>query len=197
MKEWVFLLVAALAAASCSNTTSVSAPTQTATNSVPISKSVIFDAISEGNKMSSFAEFRKNGTAFYHKTGGAGGGRGFNIAVIDLNTGEQVGQVQNFDTWGSVSPSLVTAYLDSIPNKSLILIAVGDEAGINHWDTCDFYSGSSLNLIDSLRALGSTMISNYCYGYSWSMIAIKGGDKKDEQLLTIGDAKSTFSLQLP
>jgi hypothetical protein len=161
-----------------------------------VNRNIIFEAISSGNKRAGFAEFRKNGSVLYRKSGGAGGGRGFNIVVIDLSTGEQTGPVQNFDTWGSVRTSNVAAYLNSIPTNSLILIAVGDEAGLNYWDKCDFYSDST-DLVGSLRALGSTMISNYCYGNSWSMIVVKGEGKKDEQLLPIGDAKSTFTLQLP
>jgi hypothetical protein len=92
-----------------------------------------------------FAEFRRDGAQFYHRNGGGGGGRGFNIAVIDSVTGALVQPVQNFDTWftrgtGTAMNAMIN-FLDGLPNNTLILVAVGDEAGLNQDRSCNHLSG--------------------------------------------------------
>lgn len=68
-------------------------------------------------------------------TAGDGGGRGFNVAAIDPATLRLRDPIQRFDTWASRNSGTamiaMIAYLDSLPNGTIVLIAVGDEAGMN------------------------------------------------------------------
>ncbi len=154
----------------------------------PPAPTTTFRAVSAGASAGFFAEFLKDGTSFYYRTGGAGGGRGFNVAAIDPCTGELL-QVQNFDTWGTsgsgTAMNAMIAFLNGLPNGTLILIAVGDEAGLT-------YSPSNCAHLpypwvesgyQVLEALGSHQIRNYCYWNSWAMVTFKGeGQARDEQL---------------
>ena len=55
------------------------------------------------------------------------------------------------------------------------MIAVDDEAGLNHFDSCTFLSYSWVQAgLAELEALGATQIRSYCYRASWAMVAVKG-----------------------
>ena len=126
------------------------------------------------------ARFWENGALMYEGQGASiDGGRGFNIAAINPATGRLRDPIQRFDTWGS--RSLGTAglemvnYLNGIPNGTVLLIAVADEAGLNNFDVCTFQNLSWVTQVKSaLQALGSTMIGSLCYRDQWAMITIKG-----------------------
>jgi hypothetical protein len=144
-----------------------------------------FSAVSRGARAAlvpgsiGSAEFSRGGLKFYARAGGGGGGRGFNVAVLDPNTGNLLQPVQNFGTWGSpgIAHTAMINFLDSLPNGTLLLIAVADEAGLNYFppNDCQFQSVSYVtNLMQKLESLGSTQISNYCYWSSWAMITYKG-----------------------
>jgi probable HAF family extracellular repeat protein len=133
-----------------------------------------------------FARFRRDDARCFFKTGGGGGGRGFNIAVIDPSTGEPLQMTQNFDTWGTrdsgKDAEAMMRFLSGIPNGAIVMIAVADDAGL----TLDTLSKSCTSrstlsgdtwtgrLLSALEALGSKQIRGYCFRDSWAMIAVKG-----------------------
>ena len=151
------------------------------------------------------ARFWENGALMYEGQGaGLDGGRGFNIAAIDQATGRLRDPIQRFDTWASrstgTSTNAMVAYLDSVPNGTLLLIAVADEAGLNDWSSCTLLTSPWTNAaLGRLQQLGSTQIGNYCYGDQWAMIAVKGqGAALSESLgHAAADAPTQATVQLP
>ena len=134
------------------------------------------------------------------------GARGFNVAVVDPATGALMGPVMNFDTY-SANPITgepwltMINYLNSVPTGALIMIAVGDDAGLtpNILQSCARRSGAWLEQgLQTLEALGSTQIRGYCFRDSWAMATVKGeGRARSEQLGKGGasaSAQSTLSL---
>jgi hypothetical protein len=125
------------------------------------------------------ARFWENGTLFYEGQGfSVEGGRGFNIAAID-RTGRLLAPVQRFDTWLSRNTGdemrKMIEFLDNVPDETLLLISVGDEAGLNFDNACTRLPYSWVtDAIGRLEALGSTQIGSYCFRDQWSLITIKG-----------------------
>ena len=153
-----------------------------------------------------FSQFLKDNVSFYRKSGGGGGGRGFNVAVVDPCTRELLQPVRNFDTWGSrdfgVDMNALIAFLKGLPNGVMILIAVGDEAGLNALPE----QGACIHLphpwvtegFKELEELGSRQIRNYCYRGSWAMISIKGqATALAEQLSNESEVSVQISLSAP
>lgn len=172
----------------------------------PPATSLPFKAVSAGGLFGNLAEFLKDNASFYRKSGGAGGGRGFNVAVIDPCTRDLLQPVRNFDTWGSrdsgVDRKALIDFLNSLPNGVMILIAVGDEAGLNNFPEVDGCSHLQRPWItecfQTLEGLGSQQIRNYCYRGSWAMISIKGqGIALAEQLSNSGQVSVQASLAAP
>lgn len=162
----------------------------------------LFRAVSAGN----FAEFLKDNFSFYKKFGGAGGGRGFNVAVINPCTGGLLQPVRNFDTWGTrdsgVDRKALIDFLDGLPNGGLILIAVGDEAGLNNFPEVDACSHLQRPWVTetfvALEKLGSQKIRTYCYRDRWAMISIKGqANALAEQLSRSAEVSIQTSLAAP
>jgi uncharacterized protein (TIGR03437 family) len=140
---------------------------------------ITFSATSAGFPVGSFAKFARDGAPFYERSGGAGGGRGFNVAVLDRCTGQLREPVRNFDTWGSRETGTahiqLREFLQSLPNGTLLLIAIGDEAGLTFDLSCTPRGAAYVsNLYQTLEALGSRQIRNYCYRDSWALITVKG-----------------------
>lgn len=159
-------------------------------------------AISAGGLFGSFAQFFKDDVSFYRKTGGAGGGRGFNIGVVDPCTGELLYPVRNFDTWATrnseTNMMAMIGFLNSLPNGVLIMIAVGDEAGLTDFPPdrgCEHLPYPWVEAgFEALERLGSLQIRDYCYRDSWAMISSKGqGTAVTEQLSN----NAQVSVQVP
>lgn len=158
-------------------------------------ETVAFRAVSAGAEVPGvglgFARFFRDSTLFYDKIGGAGGGRGFNIAAINPATGEPSQPVQNFDTWltrttGAAMDAMLD-FLDGLPNGTLVLIAVGDEAGLNADNSCQHLLFPWVEeILQELETLGSTQIRGYCFRDSWAMVAAKGEGKPREERLGSG-----------
>jgi hypothetical protein len=144
------------------------------------------DHAAQYNGQNGLSRFYRCGRIFYGRSGGGGGGRGFNAVVLDSVTGEQIQPPTNFDTYfareqcrlndpGAAMYGLIR-YLGSAPPDSLILLSVADDAGLNQDLSCSRYATSSCfaDGLAALEALGSTRIQTYCFRESWAMITIKG-----------------------
>ena len=162
---------------------------------------ITFSATSAGFFVGNFAEFKRDEEILYRQSGVAG--RGFNVAAIDRCTGQLREPAQNFDTWGSrdtgAAHNRLRDYLQSLPNGALLLIAVGDEAGLTQFDNCAPLDATYVsNLYQTLEALGSRQIRNYCYRDSWALITVKGASTAlAEQLNHNGQATAQTMITAP
>jgi hypothetical protein len=161
-----------------------------------------------------YAKLWENGSQMYIGRGASiDGGRGFNIAAINPSTGRlydhpqaQFDGIQRFDTWASRSLGtaglLMLDYLNSLPNGTILLIAVADEAGLNNFSSCTFQNLTWVTDVrNAMQALGSTQLNSYCYNYNWAMITIKGQGVALHEALThyntSGGAQTQATIQLP
>lgn len=163
---------------------------------------VAFEAISAGALVggnNAGVAFKRDGVTFFTASGG-GPGRGFNIAVVNRTTGDLIGPVMTFDTWlDPLRTNMVAlaSFLDGIAPGNLALIAVSDDAGLDEWDSCRIYSDPTTQAaVSALERLGSTLIRQYCYRGSWSMIAVKATGKIDEHLAPTSPVTSVYQLQV-
>jgi len=164
-------------------------------------------SIQEYNFQNGVVWFFKNGAKLYQATGGGGGGRGFNVAAIDPCTGALRQPVQHFDTWATRNTGSalcdMTTYLDSVPNGTLLIIAVADEAGLNDFppNNCAHLSNSCIEpFFQKLEQLGGLQIHirTYCYWNSWAMVLVKGeGLARQEQLGNSVEASVQTALEVP
>lgn len=170
-------------------------------------KTVTYRAVSHEEPL---ARFWENGALIYEglaATVNDAGGRGFNIAAINPATGRLREPIQRFDTWATrnsgTNMNAMIAYLDGLPNGTIVLIAVGDEGGLNSFppDGCTLLPYSWVTTaLNQLESLGSTQILDYCYWDQWAMIAIKGqGVALSEALGRAGvaDAPTQATIHLP
>jgi hypothetical protein len=124
------------------------------------------------------ARFLKNDVVFYDEIGGGGLGRGFSFAVIDAASGKLV-ETKQFDTWltrstGTAMNAMV-AYIDDIQNGRLVMVSVGDDAGLTLDNSCTAFANSwTLAGVAALQSLGSQLIDEYCFRGSWAMVTVKG-----------------------
>ncbi len=169
---------------------------------------VMFQVLSRGATVDApqvgsngLARFIRNGSVFYSRSGDRGG-RGFNLAAINVDTSELLSPPQNFDTFGSINVIVrMIDFIDSFPDGTLILLAVADEAGLTvplhiSGNRCTRKeSGLVEQLLQVLEDLGSDLIRRQCYWDSWAMIAIKGEPPViDEALGKDVDAIIEYSL---
>jgi hypothetical protein len=149
------------------------------------------------------ATFYKDGVRIYSETGGAGRGRGFNIAAINPENGELIGSIENFDTYitrrnGSEMYRMIS-FLNGITHGTILIFAAGDEIGLT-FDRpsclpnptrdsicCRMRDSDHVRRgIETLEVLGSREIRSYCYRNSWAMIAIKGDGVAHSEMLVEG-----------
>ena len=114
--------------------------------------------------------FSKNNATLYCKGGGAGGGRGFNVAVFYPGT-DILKDAVNFDTWGlgSAAATELLNFLDAVPQGSLVLVSVGDEAGLLDWQHGYVYYPYAESLLRAMEAFGSKQIRSYSYRDAWCL----------------------------
>ncbi len=134
-------------------------------STLPAHGDIDFEVISGGWLSGNpIAQFSMAGRLLY-RTSGGGPGRGFNFLTIDARTGV-LGAVRGFDTWGSTEAvDAMEDYLQSIPTGTLVLAAIADDG--------------SLLINDGTRTilretLGSDLIGNLEYQWSWAIISRKG-----------------------
>lgn len=110
----------------------------------------------------------------------SGEGRGFNTLVVRPGIlRDDLTEKRTFDTWASRNQGTqhaeLESYLDSIPDDSVLLIAVADEAGVNDFESCKRLPYPWVSaLVSRLTQLRSSMIRDYCYRDAWGMIVLKG-----------------------
>jgi hypothetical protein len=143
-------------------------------------------AISGGYFATNRAQFWKDNTAFYDLRGGAGGGRGFNLAWLDPVAGGVLGTMA-WDTWARGKPAweALIGTLNNLPSGMVVMLAVADEAGLNVGDGWALLDRQLYPWVEdglqALERLGSRKLrgtpavpnSGYCYRDSWAMIAVK------------------------
>lgn len=123
--------------------------------------------VSGGFQAGSLARFDWNHRTLYSTTGG-GPGRGLNVMSVHPASGV-FSPVRSFDTWRDEQASAaLVAYLASLPEGTIVLMAVADEA--------------SYRLSEAARAaiaswFGSQHIQTLGYQHSWALIGRKGGLK--------------------
>lgn len=167
----------------------------TARVTVSVTRSKInLSAVSDGQ-----ARFSRDGNAFHTGPGYGGGWRGFNVAAINPGNGELLGPVRGFDTWAARTSGTamrdMVGYIKSLPNGTVIMIAVSDEAGINDWSSCGLYlTSANKDGLSLLESLGATQIRKLCYRGTWSMITVKGSGRQDEKVSPIGEKVESIYL---
>ena len=90
---------------------------------------------------------------------------------------------RSFNRWSTPG---FCCYLDGITNGRLVLVAVGDEAGITQWGDfrCTKLPYAWVDgVIGKLQSLGSTNIAHYCYNDSWAILARADGSLTTEDLI--------------
>lgn len=109
-------------------------------------------------------------------TGGAGLRRGWAVATLDPSEPDPAAVVHLFDPWGNEFEAQSMAdFLDSLPPRTLVLIGVCDEAGLNLWDACDLkQSVAAQSLVAALERLGSRKVQELCYRDSFALVGVKG-----------------------
>lgn len=171
-----------------------------------------FRAVSRGSKtafgyMWMFQDGAK--LAYRTNTGNpATTGRGINVAVIDPATGELQEPVRNFDTWagshaGTNAFCELDAFLEAVSDGMLLLLAAADDTGFSQnfpesaWCVARNDGSCAANARQQIQALGSTLIDDYCYRYSWAMAAIKGTGVIEETLSGTGEVDVEATLPVP
>lgn len=205
-------LLILLAAATACDRLSPTSPTAAESSTRTVVPAVEFTALSQGLPADpprcGGVTFKRNGAAFHSGHGCAvGSARGWNVAAIDRRTGLLVGTVRNFDTWysGASAATAMIEFVNSRPDGTLLLIAVGDEAGVTVGRSsgcsynpapgsacCRWLVGEFERLRGALEALGARQIGGLCYWNSYSLIAIKGAGMRSEQLAKAADAVATY-----
>ncbi len=124
-------------------------------------------------------------------------GRGMIVAAIDPETAAPIGPAENFDTWqtrftGGTETARLNAFLEAIEPGMLVLLVVGDDAGVTDNGTaevlCDLLQDADTQrLFELLADLGSRRIREYCYRASWAMAAYKGKGTAEGEALVDGE----------
>lgn len=167
-----------------------STPTPTPTpGPTPGPGSTTFTAVSVGQ--CGYGQFLKNGASFYQQYGcKLNGGRGFNVAVADASG--NVLDARSFDTYLDVTggnngaSAALVSYLGSQPAGRVVMVAVGDEAGLTLppylvGGPCGERT-SQEPIYRALESLGAKQIRPYCYWDAYVLISVVGQGAKAEQL---------------
>jgi hypothetical protein len=178
-------------------------------SAVVLSSAPTLRAISQGDDVgNSGAQFQIDDKTVFQRGGGQDGGRGINVGILDAHTGIRMQETRNFDTWymdggwgGSHVhfPELV-AYLQSLPDGTILALAIGDEGGFiagpggAPWPDPYVEQG-----YEALEALGSQQIRQVSYNGGWAMVVIKGQGVLAEGIsepLQPATAEASVTLQL-
>ena len=121
------------------------------------------------------------------------------MSCVDPSSGALVEPVKNFDTWADKTQfTSLVAYLSSLPDGFLVLLATCDEAGLNAPYESIAHKPEAEPVFALLRIWGSEQIAEYGYWDSWAMVVIKGqGYPVAEQLSKMRPAEILIDLPLP
>jgi hypothetical protein len=178
-------------------------------NYIPPPQILVFRAVSRGYDVA--RQTGKNGFAEFHRANtqvGRAGGRGFNVLVIDPVTGDPQWPLRTFDTYNDPDEipggawDAFAGHLEEIPSGDLVLIAVGDEAGLTDTECRPLPSRGSTSprqrSLQALRVLGAAKIGVYCFRDSWVFAATKGQPQTSQEELGKGKEVSlVVSLPVP
>ncbi len=137
---------------------------------------------SQGNQ-SGASSFSVNGKSAFYRAGGAGGGRGINVAILDSHTGIRMDDARTFDTWtgqggfGGLHTNFqqLIDYLNSLPDGTVISLSICDEGGFTMVDGTPWPNDPYVTAAyQTLESLGSTKIRNVGYWGGWAMVTVKG-----------------------
>jgi hypothetical protein len=143
---------------------------------------------------------------FWGNGGDQTDGRGIVVAAIDPLTRAPTGPVESFDTWetrftGGTETARLNARLEAIEPGMLVLLVVGDDAGVTDNGTpevlCNLLEDDDTQrLFELLAELGSRQIREYCYRASWAMAAYKGKGTAEQEVLLDG-APAHVTVRVP
>jgi hypothetical protein len=135
-------------------------------SSIPLATNPVLTAVSSQGGP---AKFLISTNVVYSRAGGDLGARGFNVAVLDEQTGIRMKDYRHFDTYYDPSKfAAITNYLSGLPNGSIVLFAICDDSGLTIWPA------QAEAVTSMLASWGSTMITNVGFQQTWAMIAKKG-----------------------
>jgi interleukin-like EMT inducer protein len=139
----------------------------------------------------------RDGLTLYYAEGG-GPGRGWTVVAVNLATGELVIPIKTYDTWNNYEthPQL-TAAIRALPPGTLLLLAVGDEAGLTFFDGCEPLTDPRVReFVDLLESLGAMKVDQYCYRASYALAVVIGGRVLDESYADGLEVSVTAALPL-
>jgi exo-beta-1,3-glucanase (GH17 family) len=145
-----------------------------------------------------YGAFSRNSIQFLIRYGGAGGGRGFNITVVDERTGDVL-DFRNYDLWlsGQAAAEQMIAYLAGLPSGRVILFAIADEGGLRNPGSCSPRASWIEDVYTAFESLGSEHIRDVCFREAWAMISKKGVTPAKAEVFGVGprtaSAAITFS----
>lgn len=164
------------------------------------------DGLGEVNGLGAALILHDDRLLFWGNGGEQTDGRGIVVAVIDPESGRPVGAAQSFDTWetrrtGAAETARLVAFLEDIERGMLVLLVVGDDAGVTDNGMPDVLCNlleddDTQRLMQLLEELGSQRIREYCYRASWAMAAYKGKGSAEQEVLIDG-APAHVSVSVP
>jgi interleukin-like EMT inducer protein len=140
----------------------------------------------------------KDGSAIYSKAGGGGGGRGWTMAAISPATGALLAPITTYDTWQNLTAlAQLTADIRALPPGTILMLAVGDEAGLTLAHTCELKNDSRVHdFVALLESLGATKMRQHCHWGSHALALVIGGRLLDESYVNGAEVAATVGLPL-
>lgn len=141
----------------------------------------------QGTGLEGYGAFSRNDIQFLIRYGGARGGRGINVTVVDERTADIL-EFRNFDVWnsGQAAADEMIAFLSKLPHGRLLLLAIGDEGGLMSPGVCSPRASWVENVFAALEALGSEHIREVCFRQAWAMVSTKGVPRARAEAFGVG-----------
>lgn len=149
----------------------------------------------------SYVDLGRDARSFYYAEGATAGGRGITLATVEPVRGE-ITSIRTYDTPATrtdgVEMTALVQRLKSLPNGTIVMLAVGEDAGLNVERSCARRTEPWVEEgVKALEALGSRKIRGYCYQDSWSMVAVVGeGTARAESFARWEEASAVMRIRL-
>ena len=139
-----------------------------------------------------YAAFYENNRRVYFRGGGAYGGRGWNVARINAESGQWI-EIKVFDGWASEAELFDFAeYIRSTPPKTLLVVATADDVGLYR------KSEGGKAAISALDAIGARKIQAYQFRDSWCAVVLVGSGVVMEEFAAAGSIATVgYDLLVP